>query len=158
MLAWIFIISTAKPISVRRLLALFVCVLVVTWLALGVLGFGQPKNGALIVAAAATAVAWLVPLLRFVVQTIRRGNVAWYALDSVSSSVQFSYALALAALPLGAAVFLLSSTRDLALSAFLRLGTLTILMAIAAVPLARLSVRRKKRVWFVRHRSVTRAR
>lgn len=78
---------TAKPISLRRLLAFFVVVFIAADLVSGAFGMTRPLHTALTSAAALTLVVWSAPLLRAIKYN------AWSQMRNVSGAVLWSYVL-----------------------------------------------------------------
>jgi hypothetical protein len=120
-LGLIYLFATAKPISVRRLSALFVLVLVLTNLGLRVLQIGDASRNSLLIAASLVLVVWAIPLLRALHQTACTRSLVLDALHPVSAFVRLTYGLALAVLPVAAITALCPPLRSVHLAIFLRL-------------------------------------
>lgn len=98
MLGLIYIVIVAKPISVRRLSLLFVITLVTARCVYGVTQVANPPSVALATASALTALAWLTPLARAVVRSVKSRQLVLDALDAASAVVRITYGSALVAL------------------------------------------------------------
>jgi hypothetical protein len=90
MISFIYLMLSAKPVSLRRLCALFVLSAAVAAMILSILHVPHASTTALHVASAITFAAWVFPLLR-IVRTIRRRSVRNEILGVVSIPVQLSY-------------------------------------------------------------------
>jgi hypothetical protein len=120
MLGLIYIFSTAKPISLRRLSLLFVSALVLARFVLGVLQIGQASRIATIVSVTLIIGVWIAPLFRLIRDTIRSSRLELCALDSTSGNVQCTYALAPIILTLLVVDGLLNPVHIVTISAVLR--------------------------------------
>jgi len=118
-LALIYIFATAKPISIRRLAALFISTLILAVPTLAIFQIRNVREGALIVAASVTLLVWSIPMLRALRDILRRWTCP--QVHTVSARIQWTYAFAIAAgLILGASA-MLHGTRVLHLGEFARL-------------------------------------
>ena len=143
-LALIYIFATAKPVSIRRLAALFVSILLMATPALEVFRVRDIKNDALVIAASLTLLAWITPLLSIVRDTIRYRSLCLERLRSVSFFVLWTYGLALAAAPIAAMPEALNPTRWLHLGQLLGLPEIAGLIALLLWVLARTSSRSRR--------------
>ena len=98
MLGLIYIFLVAKPISIRRLSLLFTIALVTAYFLYGVIHVANPRSVALATATVLTIIAWLTPIVRAVVSSVKSRRLVLGALDSASGVVRISYGSALAAL------------------------------------------------------------
>lgn len=115
MLGLIYIFSTAKPISMRRLSLLFVLVLISAILVLRVLQVRTP-SGALLTATLVTLLVWSTPLLHILHATVSRRPLSLDALRQVSGFVCWTYGFAIAAMPIVAVSAILNPTQSLHLA------------------------------------------
>jgi hypothetical protein len=104
-LVYIFLI--AKPISIRRLFLLFVLGLMSATSILGIFHVQHSTTYALDIAASVVALAWTLPLVRILHDTIRLRMLSLDALVPVSGVVQWTYGFALLTVPLIAIGYLL---------------------------------------------------
>jgi hypothetical protein len=95
-LALIYIFVTAKPISIRRLSALFVSALTLSTLALRALQIKDSNKDAFLIAALLTLLVWITPLLCVLRDTIRYRGLSLDALRPVSVCVRATYGCAFA--------------------------------------------------------------
>ena len=100
MLAFIYVILTAKPISVRRLSVLYVFSLVLARSFLSILRIEPATTLALGIAATISVLVWVSPLVRALFSSIAGRRIALEAFERVSACVQFSHGFALVALPI----------------------------------------------------------
>ena len=121
MLGLIYLFATARPISVRRLSALFVLVLVSANLGLRVLQIRDASRNSLLIATSLVLVVWAIPLLRALHQTACTRSPVLDALHPVSALVRLTYGLTLAALPVAAITALCPPLRSVHLATLLRL-------------------------------------
>lgn len=110
MLGLIYIFATAKPISMRRLSALFVLVLFSSTLVLRALNVSAP-HGALLTATLVTLCVWSVPFLKIIHATASRRALSLDALQQVSRSVCATYGFVIAATVSVAVSAILNPTR-----------------------------------------------
>jgi hypothetical protein len=155
-LTYFFLI--AKPISIRRLFLLFVLGLMLTPSVLAIFHVKDSPSHALLIATSVVLVAWSLPLVRIVHDTVRLRRLSVDALVPVSDFVRLTYGFALLALPMLTIGCLFDSAHRLMLT------VIPPLMAIAAlaVPVlhARLDLRRQPKlpleVSRYQHRAVAR--
>ena len=95
MVGLIYIFATAKPISLRRLLALFAAVLVWTKFVLVLAHTTHVPHLALRTAISITALVWSAPVARAVYDTTRLHKLQLRALQPVSDTIRWSYGFAL---------------------------------------------------------------
>ena len=100
MLGFIYVMLTAKPISIRRLGLLFMLSWVLARTALEVLHPGQAAHFALVFSISLTLFVWILPLARVAYATVRSARISLNALEPVSLGVQITYGLALGILPI----------------------------------------------------------
>jgi hypothetical protein len=121
MLAAIYLSVTAQPISLRRLVVLFVVVLVVTDSVSVAFGVKNPLHAASIMAATVTLAAWSSPLLRWTYCTIyRRRPYGRPALLGVSGFIRWTYCLPVAFALTMTVSLALGPTHHLAVAGLLR--------------------------------------
>jgi hypothetical protein len=90
MLAFVYVMLSAKPVSLRRLCALFVLSTAAGAIILGILHVPHSSTTAVDVASAITFIAWVLPLIR-IVRTMRRRAALSEILNIVSIPVQLTY-------------------------------------------------------------------
>ena len=90
MLAFVYVMLSAKPVSLRRLCALFVLSTAAGAIILGILHVPHSSTTAVHVASAITFTAWVLPLIR-IVRTMRRRAALSEMLSLVSIPVQLTY-------------------------------------------------------------------
>lgn len=100
MLGLIYIFATAKPISLRRLLALFAAVLVCTEFTLVLVHATHASQLALRSASSITLLVWSAPLARAVFDTTRFRKLQLDALRPASRLIRWTYGFALAFVPI----------------------------------------------------------
>lgn len=98
-LALIYVFATAKPISMRTLSALFMLALMLATTLLSILRVQNVRADALFIAASLTLLVWSIPPLQVLRGTMRCGSLRLDALQYASTTVQWSYALVVAATP-----------------------------------------------------------
>jgi hypothetical protein len=96
MLATIYLMLTAKPVSLRRLIVLFVCALVYADLACWLLGVKQASHRAIDFAAAATALAWISPMVQLAYGLTPFRTFHSPTLARVSGFIMWTYGFAIA--------------------------------------------------------------
>ena len=99
MLAFIYLISSAKPISIRRLCLLYVFLLASARCLLGVLHVEHAASLALAIATAIGLLVWVSPLVRVLFGAVSDRRIALEAFGTVSACVQFTYGFVLVMLP-----------------------------------------------------------
>ena len=99
MLGFMYVVLTAKPVSLRRLCLLFAFLLASARCLLGGLRVEHAASVALAIATALTLLAWVFPLVRVLVGAVFGRRIALEALESVSACVQFTYGFVLVMLP-----------------------------------------------------------
>ena len=116
MLAVVYLTLTAKPLSLRRLLILFIVALTAANIVLAAFQVKHGPHAALVTATAITLLVWSMPLARFAYYAMRFRVFVLDVLLPVSGFVRWTYGLALVAMPtLGIVVLLAPSHRiDLA--------------------------------------------
>lgn len=107
MFSLVYIFLIAKPISIRRLFLLFVLGLMSATGILEIVHVQHSTTYALAIAASVVALAWALPLVRIVQDTIRLRMLSLDALVPVSAVVQWTYGFALVTVPLIAIGYLL---------------------------------------------------
>ncbi len=100
MLAFIYLISSAKPISIRRLCLLYVFLLASARCLLGVLHVEHAASLALAIATAIGLLVWVSPLVRVLFGAVLDRRIALEAFETVSACVQFTYGFVLVMLPI----------------------------------------------------------
>lgn len=144
MLAVVYLTLTAKPLSLRRLLALFIVALMA---ANAVLAAFQVKHGphaALVTATAITFLVWSIPLVRFAYYAMRFRVLVLDVLAPVSGLVRWTYLFALMAMPTLGIVVLLAPNHRLDLAVLPRV--------VAAAGLAGLMLQSGFNCWNMRRR------
>jgi type III secretory pathway component EscU len=91
MLGFIYVVLTAKPISIRRLCLLYIGVWASARFLLSILRIEPAASLAVEIAVAITLLVWGSPLARALFGTIFGKRIALEAFETVSVSVQFSY-------------------------------------------------------------------
>jgi hypothetical protein len=134
MLGLIYLFATAKPISVRRLSALFVLALISANLGLRVLQITDASKNSLLIATSLVLLVWSIPLLRTLHQTVCNRSLVLDALHPVSAFVRLTYGLALAALPIAAITALSPPLHSVHLAILLRLLVIAGVAAFLAQP------------------------
>lgn len=121
LLALIYVMATAKPISIRRLSALFVVVLVSANCALRMLQLGNVSRDAFWIATAISLFAWSVPLVETLRLTVCNQKLSLEALHSASDFVWWTYMCAFIAVRMAALTGIASFPHTLTLAALSRL-------------------------------------
>jgi hypothetical protein len=120
MLAAIYLSTSAQPISLRRLVALFVVVFAVMDSVSVAFGVKNPFHTALIVVAALTLAAWSAPLARLSYDALCRRSFRPTMLLGVSGFIRWTYCL-LVVFPLTMAIcFAISPSHHLTVGGLLR--------------------------------------
>jgi hypothetical protein len=99
MLVFIYLISSAKPISIRRLCLLYVFLLASARCLLGVLHVEHAASLALAIATAIGLLVWVSPLVRVLFGAVLDRRIELEAFETVSACVQFTYGFVLVMLP-----------------------------------------------------------
>jgi len=123
-LALIYIFATAKPISIRRLSALFTLTLILSTLVKELFSIRDGQSYALVAAASLTVIVWITPLLQVLRDSICYRRLSLRPLRPVSTVVQLTYGFALAAVPTIAIAGALIGTRGMHPVVLLRLVTI----------------------------------
>jgi hypothetical protein len=144
-LALIYIFATAKPISVRRLSALFLLTLILVTPMQRIFGYGNTRPDALEVAGSLTLIVWSVPLWLVLRDTIYRGVLTLDAFRLVSAFVQWSYVLSLTAASTIMTWMIANGMRSLTVGELIRL--LTSACAIALAGQIALSISLARKTW-----------
>jgi hypothetical protein len=116
MLAVVYLTLTAKPLSLRRLLILFIVALTVANIVLAACQVKHRPHAALIAATAVTLLVWSIPLARFAYYAMRFRVLVLDVLLPVSGLVRWTYGLALMAVPTLGIVVLLAPNHRLDLA------------------------------------------
>jgi hypothetical protein len=95
LLALVYLVFTAPPVSIRRLALLYVLSFTSAAGLLTLVGAKHVVDLALTFGAAVTFAAWVSPPLRILYGIARSGTLDARVFDSVSASVQFTYGFAL---------------------------------------------------------------
>ena len=122
MLAVIYITLTAAPLSLRRLLLLFIVALASANVVFALFHAKHAPNAALVTAAAVTLLAWSMPLARLVYDGIRFRMVPMDTLGRVSGFIRWTYGFALALVPMVAITAMIHPTHQVAFVDLLRLS------------------------------------
>jgi membrane protease YdiL (CAAX protease family) len=115
---------TAKPISLRRLIALFAAVLVWANFALVLAHTAHAPQLALRIAISITLLVWSAPVARAVYDTTRFRKLQLNALQPVSGFIRWSYGFALALLLIVGVSILTHQARGITLAYVLRMATI----------------------------------
>jgi hypothetical protein len=99
MIAFVYVMLSAKPVSLRRLCALFVLSTAAGATILSILHVPHSSTTAVHVASAITFTAWILPLIR-ILGTIRRRARLREMLSLVSIPVQLTYWVTLLLVPI----------------------------------------------------------
>jgi hypothetical protein len=99
MLGFMYVVLTAKPVSLRRLCLLYVFLLASARCLFGFLRVEHAASLALAIATAITVLVWVSPLARVLVGAVFGRRIALEALATVSACVQFTYCFVLVMLP-----------------------------------------------------------
>lgn len=120
MLAFAFLLLSAKPVSIRRLSLLFVFSFVSARCLVSIIGVRDLFSLTLPIAIGLTVLFWAWPLMRSAYGTLFTGRSALAGLNSVSECVQFTYGFTLLIIPATAVEVLLSAPHALAPSLLIR--------------------------------------
>jgi hypothetical protein len=99
MFGFMYVVLTAKPISLRRLCMLFAFLLASARSLFGGLHLEHAASLALAIATTITLVVWVSPLARVVFGAVFGRRIALEPLETVSACVQFTYGFVLVMLP-----------------------------------------------------------
>ena len=99
MLGFMYVVLTAKAVSIRRLCLLYALLLVSARCLLGGLHVEHAASLALAIAAAITVLVWVSPLARVLVGAVFARRILLEAFETVSACVQFTYGFVLVMLP-----------------------------------------------------------
>jgi hypothetical protein len=99
MFGFMYVVLTAKPVSIRRLCLLYVFLLALARCLLSVLHVEHAANLALAIATAISLLVWVCPLVRVLFGAVFGRRIALEAFESVSACVQFTYGFILVMLP-----------------------------------------------------------
>src|ERR1700693_262153 len=100
MLGFMYVMLTAKPISLRRLCLLYVFLLASARSLLGGVHVEHATSLALTVATTVSLLVWVSPLVRVLVGAVFGTRIALEAFETVSACVQFTYGFVLVMLPI----------------------------------------------------------
>jgi membrane protease YdiL (CAAX protease family) len=123
-LAMIYLALTAKPISLRRLIALFAAVLLWTNFTLVLAHTTHAPQLALRIAISITLLVWSAPLARVVYDTTRFRKLQLNALQPVSGFIRCSYGFACALLLIVGVSILTHQARGITLAYVLSMATI----------------------------------
>jgi len=130
-LGLIYIFAVSKPVSMRRLSALFVLGLLLTIPIFSILNVSHAPRYALWTSAALSLVVWSMPLLRIAYSTVRNHALTLDALPSASPFVQLTYWFVLVLLPVVVIGRFICPTRALQMAMLPRLLAVACLAALA---------------------------
>jgi len=99
MFGFMYVVLTAKTVSIRRLCLLYVFLLASTRCLLSVLHIEHAASLALALATAISLLVWVSPLVRVLFGAVFDRRIALEAFETVSVRVQFTYGFALVMLP-----------------------------------------------------------
>ena len=99
MLGFIYVVLTAKPISIRRLCILYVLSLASARCSLSILRVENAASLAMVIASIISLIVWVCPLVRVLFGAVLGRRIALEALETVSACVQFTYGFSLVMLP-----------------------------------------------------------
>jgi hypothetical protein len=120
-LALVYLFAAAKPISVRRLAALFVLTVFLATPVLGILHVRSIQSHALGIAALLSLIAWIIPPSQVLRNAIGRRALTSDSFRHVSESILWSYLVALGGASAIAASVTIHGTRNLTLGELVRL-------------------------------------
>jgi hypothetical protein len=100
MLGFIYVVLTAKPISIRRLCLLYVVLWASARCLLSILRVEPATSLTVAIATALTLTVWVSPLVRVLFGTLLGKRIAVEAFERVSACVQFTYGFVLVVLPM----------------------------------------------------------
>src|ERR1700680_721659 len=99
MLGFIYVVLTAKPISIRRLCLLYALLLASARCLFGALRVEHAASLALTMATVITLLVWVSPLARILVGAVFARRIPLEVFETVLTCVQFTYGFALLLLP-----------------------------------------------------------
>jgi hypothetical protein len=99
MFGFMYVVLTAKPVSIRRLCLLYVFLLASARCLLSVLHVEHAASLALAIATAISLLVWVSPLVRVLFGAVFDRRIALEAFETVSARVQFTYGFVLVMLP-----------------------------------------------------------
>jgi hypothetical protein len=94
MLAVVYLALTAKPISLRRLVLLFIFALIAVNAVFAAFQMKHGPHAAVVIAAAITLLAWSMPLVRLAYYAIRLRVLVLGVIQSTSGFVRWTYEFA----------------------------------------------------------------
>lgn len=130
MLGFLFVFLTARAISARRLSLFFIFVFGLSTGMLETLRARHAQSDALIIATALTFLMWSFPLVRMLRDRIRARTMSLGGLLQVSAFVQWTYGIALAAMPMLAVGVFLSAFHHLTVGSLTRCLAVTALLGL----------------------------
>jgi len=133
LLALIYVAMTAKPLSLRRLLMLFVVTLVLANAVFGLLHEKHASNAALVAAAAMAFVMWSMPLMVLARHGILYRGLPIGTLDRASGFVRWTYVFALTLVVVLALRELIDASRQITLAELTQLTSIGGLASVALV-------------------------
>lgn len=128
MLALVYIVLAAKPISIRRLFMLYAFLLVLAYVLLGAFHVRNAAGSAMAFAVVITLLVWVSPPVRAIYGSLLAQRAPMEAFVDVSTCVQWTYGFALVSLPIIAARIATSATH--------RFTTVILLEALLAASVA----------------------
>jgi hypothetical protein len=96
---FMYLMSTAKTVSIRRLCLLYVFLLASARCLLSVLHVEHAASLALAIATAIALLVWVSPLVRVLFSAVLGRRIALEVFEAVSACVQFTYGFVLVMLP-----------------------------------------------------------
>jgi hypothetical protein len=99
MFGLMYVMLTAKAVSIRRLCLLYVFSLASARCLLSILHMEPAPSLALAIATAISLLVWVSPLVRVLFGAVFERRIALEAFETVSARVQFTYGFVLAMLP-----------------------------------------------------------
>lgn len=137
MLGVIYIVLTAKPISIRRLLILFAVVIASAHCFCGVAHIANAPRVSIATASAITLLAWLSPLMQATWDTLRTRRLKIGALGCASTGVWSTYGLGFLLLVSITSRAPLNPNKAFTLAAILELSMIGALIGLAAAALVK---------------------
>jgi len=104
MFGFIYVMLTAKPISIRRLCVLYIVAWASARFLLSILRIEHAASLAVELATTIALLVWVCPLVRVLYDAIFCKRIALEAFESVSACVRFTYGFVLVVLPLATVV------------------------------------------------------